>query len=328
MKSLLALASCLIFFSPTIQIKAATIIKVSKARKATLEIAASSNELKGIRKGSRVKAKVSDEIMLRGVVKGVKGKKFQAVFPKHKADWSRLKKGKRIKISSIDKSIRLTKRNPYKLSYIAHGSERTRMKKSFSLDLEGGTAIAPVPAIGITLGSFLTQNMLVELNLAIGEASSNQSVVPGQLELKKVQRTENVILRLKKFWGNSFYTNSGVGARRSNITGVSNLDPEITGYTQGQIYSKSRADAVFEFSIGNRWQLSSFNIGADWLGLMAPISKIRLPNDGNNLEGGSAATSGAIAAENETLNSSVLDEKFDKELGTTFSSKFYVGYSF
>ena len=135
------------------------------------------------------------------------------------------------------------------------------------------------------------------------------------------------VLRFKNFFGNSFYTNTGFGARQSTFTGVSpDGASEFNLAANEAIYSQSFADAILEFSIGNKWQISYFNIGVDWIGILAPISKIRLPNGGNELDSGT----GAASAENDNqFFADTVDQlKPQNSPGTTFSSKLYIGFAF
>ena len=252
---------------------------------------------------------------------------------KGKGTLKKLKKGSIVKVPNNGSKERMTRAgmakkprfNPYKLSYTARGSERERLDNAMSLDVEGGFSVAPAISTGVALGAFVSHNTVFELSYAKGAADLGiKEAIPGQLEFQSVLDTEVATLRFKNFFGNSFYTNTGVGARKSTITANPSLVADILPVGDGPLFSQSRADAVFEFSIGNKWQASFVTFGIDWVGLMAPISKIRLENGGNNLP--EEDNFQAITQYNgqEPFDKS----EFDRDLGTTFSSKIYVGFSF
>ncbi len=75
-------------------------------------------------------------------------------------------------------------------------------------------------------------------------------------------------LRLKHWFGNSFYVNGGAGLR--SITGEATLEP-LTG--TDDIKSSVKASSFgASLSIGNRWQWEYFSIGCDWVGTFQPLS--------------------------------------------------------
>ena len=109
----------------------------------------------------------------------------------------------------------------------------------------------------------MTPDSLIEVSYAKGESDILFARIHNGL----------TTLHLKSFWGNSFYTNLGVGSRS---LGYSFDFPTIDG--QGQITGFSEAYKIdnsvlgVDFSIGNRWQWETFTIGCDWVGTFVPLS--------------------------------------------------------
>lgn len=309
--------------------QAATIKKVIKGAQPKLEIYMSRGEVRAYKSGDKVKLNTRGR-NFSGTIKAINKQNVLVAIYKGKILLNGLKKGSLVKIKNSSRNsplaFRSNKSNPYKLSYIAQGSERERLDNSLSLDLEGGVAsTAAIPTTGVTLGAYVSHNAIMEFSYSKGVKDLGQvEAIESQLELQNIIEHEAASLRIKYFFGNSFYTNSGVGARRTTVTGHPTLVDELLPIAEGPLFSKSRADAVFDFSIGNKWQMSFFNIGIDWVGLSAPVSKIRLPNNGDKLtdEQESQAMT-ALVDEN-----SFDDSEYTQEPGTTLSSKIYIGFSF
>ncbi len=214
--------------------------------------------------------------------------------------------------------------------YRLGGSESNRVSKSVSFDTEIGTAIAPIPTAGATLGFYLSRNTAFELNYARGsEVLESEEIFNGLAEVQPTVVADILSVRIKRFLSNSFYINSGLGLRSLNlVANPTELDDSFEVISSGPVFTKRRVDATFEFSIGNKWQNSYFNIGIDWIGLQAPLSKVRLPNDGLEiaLNTDSNQNPGTFLQADGDLESDI--ERFEQKRGTTFSSRFYIGFSF
>ncbi|SMF11145.1 hypothetical protein [Pseudobacteriovorax antillogorgiicola] len=321
----------------------ATIAKITTGPQPRLELLMSRSEARDFKPGDKAKL-IIDKQEFSGTVKTVRRQKVMIAITSGKNKVARLRKGVLARVTNKESkpdrrktvaraSRKKSKKNPYKLSYTARGSERERLDNSISLDLEGGLAGGPsqiVPATGVTLGAFVSHNTVMEFNYIRGGANVGEDeTIPGQLELQKLVDTEAASLRFKNFFGNSFYTNTGIGARRTTLTAYPLGVAETVVIEDGPVYSKTQADAVFEFAIGNKWEISFFNIGIDWVGLMAPLSKIRLPNGGNNLDESPQEGLQAIVEANNFQSNSDFDlSELDKEPEATFTSKIYIGFSF
>ena len=216
------------------------------------------------------------------------------------------------------------------MSYKPGGSETDRIGKSVSFDTEVGTAVAPIPTAGATLGFYITRNVAFELNYARGtQILENQDIFDGLVEVQPTVIADVVSTRFKTFLSNSFYINSGLGLRSLNVVAnPTELDESFEVISSGPVFTKRRVDATFDFAIGNKWQISYFNIGVDWLGLQAPLSKVRLPDDGLSIALDTGSGSGPETFLQETGDPLSDLEKFDQNRGTTFSSRFYIGFSF
>lgn len=310
---------------------AATISKVKISSK-QLVLNLNRKELKSITKGAGIKFKVEGLPQIyKGNVTSKRRKEVKVSLKGTLDNVIDLKKGDKVSIVDADprsdKSKRSSKRKPYEISYKAKGSERERLKKDFSLDFEGGVASGPTVAAGVTLGTYVSHNTIFELNYSQGTSTAANE----DSEFFPVQETLDAkvaVFRFKNFFGNSFYTNTGIGARMNTKVGIAELEsPDGSGAIQAPVYAQSFADAIFEFAIGNKWQLSYFNVGFDWISLTTPLSKIRLADDGNALpqETLAQATANVPGA---TQFLAAAQDLTPSNIGTVFLTKFYIGLAF
>ncbi len=145
-----------------------------------------------------------------------------------------------------------------------------RQAKRWSLVAQPiGLFVWSVAGFGVSLGYYSRADLLFEIDYSKGEFDAYVLSVYG----------EQVVARLKKFWGNSFYTNLGAGTRmiglRDNLAGISDTRTVLVDI-QSTMFGMSG-------QIGNRWQYQYFTIGCDWLGVFFPITKVSeqttLPGD-------------------------------------------------
>lgn len=178
-------------------------------------------------------------------------------------------------------------------------SEALRQGKKFSAVVESGFAVGGGGTSGGALGYYVKSNLLTEA-----------SHVSGSLKIAFISVKSSLAeLRVKRFWGNSFYTNAGLGYRTialnaslESISGNTDLDTSMTVRSFGG-----------SFGIGNRWQWETFTLGCDWIGFFAPFSHTGDTNVKTNTE-----------AERKEL------EKTAEQLGVRGSSqllRFYLGVS-
>jgi hypothetical protein len=185
-------------------------------------------------------------------------------------------------------------------------SEAHRENKNISLVIEP-IGFIPFPVRGLALGYYLTPSNLLELSYAQGETDF------------LLARIENSMasLRLKTFWGNSFYTNIGLGSRMIGYSfRFSEIDSE--GNYTGRTDETNMQNNVLgsDFAIGNRWQWESFTIGCDWFGLFTPIS-----TTGETSVSSTNISPSDLRDVNETM------DRFSKQ-GSVQFLRFYLGVSF
>ncbi len=136
-------------------------------------------------------------------------------------------------------------------------SEDHRQNKMFSLTWEM-FGLIEVPASGGSLGYYITPDNIMEI-----------SHVEGRWNVTR-EKTKFTSIRLKTFWGNSFYSNLGLAARSEAYTSYPNIYYEST-YYDGVVVRENALGV--DFAIGNRWQWENFTMGCDWVGFFSPMSK-------------------------------------------------------
>ncbi len=77
-------------------------------------------------------------------------------------------------------------------------------------------------------------------------------------------------VRYKAFTGKTFYWRVGAKATQFTYLGVLSRGSKDTGYT-GPYTSTVNSYGV-DFAIGNQWQIGSFMLGCDWIGIFYPLS--------------------------------------------------------
>ena len=92
------------------------------------------------------------------------------------------------------------------------------------------------------------------------------------------------VVQLTHFWGNSFYTSTGLGVRASR-TEVQAADSESAPRDRHQFYRMQQTDVGPRLSVGNRWQWDVLSLGCDWAGIYVPLktiskSEVEQPVDG------------------------------------------------
>jgi hypothetical protein len=142
---------------------------------------------------------------------------------------------------------------------VEDSSEYHRENKVASAVVELGFGAALTIGTGGAVGYYLTPNSLLELSYVAG--SSDYLFIAIESALAE--------LRWKKFWGNSFYTNLGLGYRDIGLK----ADLDLFNDPGSKINRTLGAQSLgVNLALGNRWQWENFTIGCDWLGLFVPIS--------------------------------------------------------
>lgn len=139
-------------------------------------------------------------------------------------------------------------------------SSEWRRQKQVDVMGEGGASVVPLPSLGLTVGLHIRPDVIAEANYAKGLAS---------LYVIKAY-SEVVTLRAKTFWGNSFYTNTGIARRTVGIA----LSPQAFIATDVLDMRLETTELVADLGIGNMWEWRRFVLGVDWLGVMWPIARL------------------------------------------------------
>jgi hypothetical protein len=180
-------------------------------------------------------------------------------------------------------------------------SEYFRQDKQASAVVEL-LGFAPLLGAGLAGGYYLNPDNLLELSYHKAELD---------FAIIKISTTLTE-LRLKHWFGNSFYLNGGVGLR--TVEGEASLEPILGEEDISSTVSASSIGATI--AIGNRWQWEYFTIGCDWIGEFLPVAKTE-----------AEVTDSSDAAEDD-----VEEAKGDaNDLALTNSSmalRFYLGASF
>lgn len=178
-------------------------------------------------------------------------------------------------------------------------SASLRVGKRAAVRLEGGWSVLPLPSVGTSVGAFLKPDILVEA-----------AYTRGLIHLYLFKAYSDVLeLRLKKFWGNSFYTNLGVARRK--IGAAFTLEPIVV--TDVLDESIEATKVTLNGSIGNEWQWRHFTVSVDWFGVMWPVATLKSDD-----EGSTQVISEAIRTKK--------DEYFDRIAGRRTYSAFRVSF--
>lgn len=170
------------------------------------------------------------------------------------------------------KKKRKKKRKKQPVGQIVYDSTYHRQGKSFDL-VASPVGIAPVTlfSAGLAAGYYINGDLVAEV-----------VVDRGLLPFVFFEIYQNsYVARVKKYWGNSFYTNLGLGSRTIGVKGDSF---STLGEEDSLSFDESTTSFVVDFGIGNKWQFENFTIGCDWIGALIPISSTtntNLPNDLN-----------------------------------------------
>lgn len=182
-------------------------------------------------------------------------------------------------------------------------SEFHRQELTASIVVEP-VGFAPYPGFGFAGGYYLTPDDLVEFSYHSASLD---------FTLFKLESTMAEV-RLKHWFGNSFYVNGGLGLRslKASVT----LEP-LTGTTD---YTSSATASSFGGSlvIGNRWQWETFTMGCDWIGFFVPLSTTE-----------AKVTAPSSTDYSEEDRQSAEDDMNDLALsGSPMFLRFYLGVSF
>lgn len=145
-------------------------------------------------------------------------------------------------------------------------SAAERIGKRGYLQGELGSAVFPLPGLGLAGGAFVDSDLAIEASYNRGLASVYFFSV----------YSEVLSLRAKKYWGNTFYTNAGLARRR---IGASFDVLPVPGAGDILDVEASVTSLTADVAIGNQWQWRRFNFGVDWLGVLWPLKRLETNDD-------------------------------------------------
>ena len=253
----------------------------------------------------------------RGYVTKVSGKRLQFKITKGYKSW---KRNSKVKIA-ISKSRSFTS-NMFSFY-------QQRLPKRYSVMPEVGTSVFPVPAYGITGSYGLNNSLAVELNFSKGSLRGQEERgTSDPFGLDSNLETQVISARAKKMWGRSLYSNGGLGLRTVTYTGsASDIAPEINNVSDGEdLFVLTREDLVLDLAVGNKWKYKGITLGADWLGLLIPISTQR--NDSSLVGSGPDSGESADASSDDASTVDYRDYYYYELPGASYQGKLYIGYSF
>lgn len=131
----------------------------------------------------------------------------------------------------------------------------------------GKNAYAAYDVIGLTLmpvsgarfGYFINQDLVAEAGFSTGGASIGDFKAD-----KKI-----IELKAKKFFGNSFYIDGGLGYETWDVRYPVAISDTLT---ETRKLKGNVQNTGLEFHIGNQWQWGGFTLGCDWVGYFLSLS--------------------------------------------------------
>jgi hypothetical protein len=159
-----------------------------------------------------------------------------------------------------------------------------------------------MPVSGLRAGYFIDPDFVAELGYASGGASI------GDFKADK----SIVELKAKKFFGNSFYVDAGLGYEMWNVSyPVSISDTSFeTRKLKGTVQNTG-----LEFHVGNQWQWDGFTLGCDWAGYFLSLAS-------------------STSFKSDTSVSAQKKEEEEKDVKKTFAgssahvTRLYLGWAF
>ena len=316
----------LLSFLFMIPLNAATIVKVSKKSR-LVKVKLSKGESRRVIKGDEILLKKrGSSDRAKGKVSYLKGRDAVVTIIAGSKDWDTKDK---VQITS-KRSTNWRKIYGVKKSSKSSAVSSTRSTRSFSLLPEIGTSVFPVPALGVTGGYQISQDMHVELNYAHGEQDFGESQFEEDpFGIQTSLTTDVVSARVKKFWTPMIYTNSGLGYRDVTFQGnIGALNPgsgvTLDGLSEGdELFSASRKDVVLDLAAGSQWSYNQMKFGVDLIGVLLPVASVgSKPEENGEVTVASSQNGDADNTEN-------YEDYYEYDLpGASFQAKAYFGVFF
>jgi hypothetical protein len=159
-----------------------------------------------------------------------------------------------------------------------------------------------MPVAGPRIGYFVSKDFVAEAGFATGDAKL------GEFEANK----KIIEVKAKKFFGNSFYVDGGIGYETWEVSYPVAVDSG--SYDTRQLSGNVQNTGV-ELHIGNQWQWDGFTLGCDWVGYFLSLNTSTSFNDDSGV-------------------SPEKKEAEEKDVKQTFAgnsphiTRFYVGWAF
>lgn len=127
--------------------------------------------------------------------------------------------------------------------------------------------------VALSAGGFLYNVLGIGVGAQLGVYATPDTLVEGDLLtavalFPNVPQSNSFGLGVRQFVTSTFYLRGGLRYRMLRTEqSLLDFDPEYDEYVE-------RKDLGFDFALGNRWQIGSFVIGADWFGIYAPLAHL------------------------------------------------------
>lgn len=120
---------------------------------------------------------------------------------------------------------------------------------------EYGYTVMPVVGTGFSAGAQMSPRDSFEFSYSQGERDVKYAVMDAQY----------YTLKLKHFWTDSLYTNSGIAFKNVSDRTTDKVSPMFTAERRANSYG-------VDFAIGQKWDVDQVRFGIDYLGVFQPLS--------------------------------------------------------
>ena len=140
-------------------------------------------------------------------------------------------------------------------------SKLYRQNRTYFGAIDYGLGVAPARTFGVTLGCFLVADQIAELSFLEGKGEEER------VAFSLLHDASAASIKLRWFFGNSVFVNSGIGVRRYKLSFKSTELNQIR-------YATTADSFIFDLSVGNLWQIDRFSFGITWVGIMIKMLDI------------------------------------------------------
>lgn len=190
------------------------------------------------------------------------------------------------------------------------------------LTADYGYTVMPVIGTGFSIGTQVTPKSSFEFSYSKGERDVKYAVMDAQY----------YTLKLKHFWTDSLYTNSGIAFKNVSDQTTDNVSPMFTAERRANSYG-------LDFAIGQKWEIDQVRFGIDYIGVFQPLSVQEKRAFTMNIPGGPMLQRPAAAKVDHSQRGGPSSHHMDYDrhendwnrlahYATVQVMKFYLGWSF